>query len=662
MLRPSRRTIALLLSFAAAPPVTAEEPVTLEAERISATEERVEARGSVWVRQGEREMTADRASYDRPGGWLDLFGEITLLEPGYTATTPRARLNVRTNKGWVESPRIHLSDSDSWLLADRLNRYASNRFRLTGACYTACTPPEDPPWSLQSSRVYVNEETHFAHHWNSRFNLYGIPVFYTPYFGHYTDSARHTGLLFPSIEVSGRRGTDITVPFYWNIAPQLDATIGVRHMTARGTMPQLEVRHLGSRIRTEVYGEYLSNDDQSGEDRYYFTALQEGLLPGSVHYRLDGQQVSDAEYLSLFGEGVERGSQRYLTSTLSLSRGFGAFRWSADFNYLQDLQDFNAPDTLQELPRTQLEGSTPLPTTPLRLDLDSEYVFFFRRQGDSDHRLYADPTLTLPASSRYGSLEARAGVHWTGYRVVPDPEVTPGADRRDLTRTVPHASLEARSEVQRVFDFGTFALRHAIGPELYYLYIPYRDQTELPVLDTSRPPLGFGDLFEMNRFSGVDRIGDANQLTTALATRIDAKSGGERWEAASLRVGQIQYFRDRRVSVSGGADPETRGYSNVFAELGLRPVPAAQLTTSLEFDPRRPAFALGQMEAFQSRLTVAPPGGHHLRARYLRRTTFDGEESTDTTEELEWSARAALTSTWEAFASARRSLLFKENL
>ncbi len=662
MPRSSRRIIPVLL-LAATPPAAGEEPVSLEADRISVTEDRVDARGKVQARQGEREMSADRIRYDRPGNWLDLFGDVTFSEPGYTATTPRARLNTETELGWMASPRLHLEDSDSWLLAEGLKRYASHRFRLTGACYTACSPPENPPWSVRSSRIYVNQETHFAHHWNSRFSLAGIPVFYTPYFGHYTDSERHTGFLFPAIEFSGRRGTDITLPFYWNIAPQLDATIGVRHMTGPGTMPQLEVRHLGKRLRSEVYAEYLPDDDQTGEDRYYFSTLQEGTLSGSVRYRLDGQRVSDAEHLSLFGEGVEQGSQRYLTSTLSLSRAFGAFRWSTDFTYLQDLQDFNAPDTLQELPRMRLEGETLLPgASPLQLDLDSEYVFFYRREGERDHRLYADPTLALPLSSRYGDLEPRAGVHWTRYRVIPDPQVTPGIDRESLSRTVPHASLRAASEVQRAFDLGAFHLRHAVGPELFYLYIPYRDQAGLPVLDTSAPPLRFGDLFEMNRFSGIDRIGDANQLTTALATRLDAKAGERRWEAASLRVGQVQYFGKRRVSLSDSAKPRTRTYSNVFAELAVRPLPTAELTSALEFDPQRPAFALNQMEAFDARLTVAPPAGHRLQARYLRRTAFDGEKATDTTEELEWDALAVLTPGWDLFARSRRSLLFRENL
>ncbi|MEF8793067.1 LPS-assembly protein LptD [Thiohalorhabdus sp.] len=630
----------------------------LEARELAIEGDRITAEGAVFGRQGERRMWASRADYDRTNDELDLFGDVLLLDPGYFILAPEAHVNTRTRLGSVESPRLQLLDSEAWLLADRLERYRSQRFRLEAACYTACTPPDSPPWSVRSSSVYVNQQSHFAHHWNSRFHLGPVPVFYTPYFGHYTDDDRHTGLLYPDIEFSGRRGTDITVPFYWNIAPQLDATLGVRNMTAKGAMGQLELRHLGPDIRSRFYGEFLANDDQTREDRHYIEAEQAGHLPLGLNYRLDARHVSDAEYISFFGNGVAEGSARHLTSGLSLSRAFGPYRWSTDFTYLQDLQDFNAPDTRQELPRMTLRGEQTL-AGPLRLDWDSEYVYFYRREGERNHRLFADPTLSLGLQSSYGSLEPRAGVHWTGYRVVPQSGT---AKRKSLTRTVPHASLRASSEVLRLFDFGDWALRHSVQPELFYLYVPHRDQSEVPVLDTSEPPLGFNDLFDMNRFSGIDRIGDANQLTTALTTRLDAKAGDRVWEAASLSVGQIRYFRDRRVSLSDQTDPDTRGYSNLFAEWALRPLPSAELTGSLEYDPDRPAFALNQMDAFQSQLAITPPGGHSLKASYLRRTGFSDGESVNQTEEVDTQARVRLTSDWEAFGGLRRSLKFGENL
>ncbi|MFA9462124.1 LPS-assembly protein LptD [Thiohalorhabdus sp. Cl-TMA] len=631
----------------------------MEADRIFLRGDQVDACGDVQARRAGARMAAERITYQQDSGWIELAGGIRLEEDGYVATAPSARLNQETELGEIESPRLHLLDSDAWILGEHLERYAPDRFRLDSALYTACSP-DSPPWALQSGTIYVNQETSFAHHWNSRFEVWGLPVFYTPYFGHYTDDERHTGFLFPAIELSGERGTDITVPFYWNIAPQLDATIGARNMTAHGFMPQLEIRHLGPRVETRFYGEYLADDEETGNDRYYFTAEQAGLLPGRINYLLDAERVSDPEYISLFGKNLERGSSRYLTSVLSLSRSWGGYRANADFTYLQNLQDFNAADTLQELPRLTFEGDQPLfPRSPGYLELDGEYVHFYRQEGEKYHRTFVDPTLSYQMESRFGSLEPRAGVHFTGYRRVPDSE---SAETRNLTRTLPHFSLKADSQVYRIWQQEGWALRHAIEPELFYLYIPYENQDDLPVLDTKDTALRFGDLFEMNRFSGIDRINDANRLTTALTNSLDAKWDQERWEAAVLRLGQIHYFGDRRVTISPDVEPETRSYSNYFAEIGIQPIPEISLDGALEYNPERPAFALNQLDYFQSQLTARHPAGHRFSARYLLRTSFEDGASVPSTEEYRASARVNLGPAWDAFGRYRYSVRFQEPL
>ena len=659
MFRFLRAFLALVLMLAGAfAKATERPPLAVEADRILTDPFRLAAIGDVEARQGKRQMAADRIRHDRQTGWLDLFGDVRVREPTYTAHTPRARIGLANDQGWMASPRLHLLASDAWVTADRLERPQSKRLTLTDGCYTACTPPEDPPWQLRSNHIYINQRTDFAHHSNTRFEVGGVPVFYTPYFGHYVDDERHTGFLYPDFETSGERGTDITVPFYWNIAPQLDATLGLRNMTNRGLMPQAEVRHLGPDIRSRVYAEFLGGDKMTGEDRYYAEVEQGGQLPGDLAYSLDAQRVGDPEHLSFFGDGVERGSQRYLTSRLGLGRDLGSdFRWQADFTYLQDLQTFNDPQTLQELPRTTLTGNTPVAADgAAELSLDSEYVHFYRREGRRVHRIFADPQLSYQWQGRYGSLEPKAGVHMTGYRTVPET-----GSGRTLTRTLPHASLRARSEVARVFQLDGAALRHSVAPELFYLYIPRQDQQALPVLDTGGSLRSFGDLFAMNRFSGVDRINDANQLTTALTSRLQARAGEKRWEAARLEVGQIRYFKDREVRLNKNADPLERSYSNLFAELALRPVPEIELKANAEYDPDRP-FGLDRLDTLRADLTVTPGGGYRFDSRYLLRTHAGQKGSITDTEEVRTRATVPLGASWETFGTYRHSLKFGQGL
>lgn len=653
---PSRAHAAVLLFLAFLPRAEAEE-VSVEADSLNIQGDQVTADGAVEAERGDSNAEAQRAVYDRSSQWLELFGDARVSEPGYCLQAPHIRLNTETELGKADSPKLHMLANDTWVLAEQLERYAPDRIRLDNAAYTACSPPEHPPWGIRSSTTYVNQETDFAHHLNARFEVGGVPLLYTPYFGHRTDDERHTGFLLPTLEVSGTRGTDVTVPFYWNIAPQMDATIGVRHMTRNGTMPRLQFRHLGPNIESRIEGEILPEDNTTGETRWRVEADQRGRLPGGIGYRLDAERVSDPEFISEFGSGVERGSQRFLTSSLELSRGLGSFRWWANFSHHQDLQDFNADDTLQELPRTSLRGEQPLPG-PARLDLNSEYVYFFREEGQRNHRLFADPTLETPLRSRFGSLVPAAGVHWTSYQIQPGGQ---GASSRTETRTVPHFSLRATSQVQRTFAFEDLALRHVIEPELFYLYVSPRGQDDLPVLDTRSPPIRFNDLFDRNpRFSGIDRIGDANQLTTALSTRLDAKSGNERWEAASIRVGQIRFFRDREVTLPGQT-PETRGFSNLFGELDLRPIPEVVWKTVAEYDPDRPSVGVNEMTNFQSQLT-ASPGPHRFRASYLLRNDFSGGTRRTTTEEVETSAEMAVAKRWSVFGTFRHSLRFDETL
>ncbi len=656
-------TVAIL-AFGIIRPTTGEE-VNLEAEHLTIEEDQVVAEGKVKARQGQRRAKAAQAKYDRSSHWLELFGEVSLSEPGFCIQAPRARLNTQTKLGEALSPKLHVQANDSWVLADKLERYAPQRSRLDNAAYTACTPPEDPPWRIRSSSTYINQETDYARHWNARFEVSGIPVLYTPYLGHYTDNKRHTGFLLPSFEFSGTRGTDITVPFYWNIAPQLDATIELRHMTRNGTMPQLEVRHLAPKLRTRLYGEFLPNDNTTGEDRFLAKAEQAGKLPGEIDYRLNVQRVSDAEYLSFFGSGVEQGSQRFLASTLDLSRGLGPFRWQTRFAHYQDLQDFNADDTVQELPRMRLQGEQRLAGL-FQLNWDSEYVYFFREEGKRTHRLFANPALKLPLNSPYGSLVPSTGIHWTGYRIQPQRGAT---SSKIENRLLPHFSLRATSQLQRTFGFKEFALRHVIEPELFYLYVPFRDQSDLPVLDTRERPLRFHDLFDINpRFSGLDRMGDANQLTTAISSRIEVKSEDERWEAAALRLGQIRFFRDREVTLPGDS-ANTRGFSNLFGELTLSPIPEITWKTMAEYDPERPSLGVNQMDYFESELGIIL-GEHRLQARYLLRNDSGnpgkgllGEDKQPiTTEELESSAHLALSKRWSLSGTFRHSFRFDETL
>jgi LPS-assembly protein len=651
----------------------AAQPVELEADQLDMSGETAQASGNVRVTQGERTLQAERLSYDRGRGLLDLFGNVRIEEPGFSATAPEAHYNLQAETGTIPQPRIHLLEADAWLTAERMERTGPDHYRLRSAQYTACYP-DDPAWAVRSSTININQASHGAHHWNTRLNLGGLPVFYTPYFFHYTDDARHTGFLMPTVGSSSRNGMGATVPFYWSIAPQADATLALRHMKRRGTMGQAEVRYLAPNgLETRLYGQRLPNDQGpprakradpgadpayriTGEDRTFWQVQQEGPLPGGLSYQLDAKRVSDPLYLSEFDTDLDQGSSRHLTSTLALSRSLGPYRLALDGTYIQDLVDFNDPTTRHELPRVTLAGEQRLPGTDIRLDLDSEYVYFYREQGTRTERAYLDPSLKYRLEGRYGYIEPRAGWHMTrwqqGNRA--DNGGNPAAQRA-YQRQIPHYRVDAGSEVVRIFKGPDWAARHSVGPRLYYVHTPYRDQAGYPVLDTSEQPLGYGDLFEERYFSGIDRLADSQRITLALQTRLDLKTPEHTWEAFNLQVGTIRYLRDERRVTLSGTPKELRNYSNIYAELDVRPWPWIDVSALAEYDYDRP-LAGRQLDRFEAEAAVTPPGGFQLRGRYRRRMAeTDGGELERQTEEAQASTTVPVTQTMDLFGSLRHS-------
>lgn len=663
---------AVSLGAVPAPPAGA-QPVEMEADQLDMSGETARGQGNVRAVQGDRTLYADELRYDRGTGLLDLLGNVRIEEPGFSATAPEAHFNMEAETGHIPQPRIHLLDADAWLTAERMERTGPDHYRLRSAQYTACYP-EDPAWAVRSSTINVNQESNGAHHWNTRFNLAGLPVFYTPYFFHYTDDARHTGFLMPEVGTSSRNGQGATVPFYWNIAPQADATLGLRHMKRRGTMGEAEFRHLAPNgLETRVYGQRLPDDRGpprakragpdadpayriTGEDRSFWLVEQEGPLPGGLSYQLDAKRVSDPLYLSEFDTDVNQGSSRHLTSTLALSRSFGPYRLALDGTYIQDLEDFNDPATRHELPRVSLEGEQRLPGTEIRLDLDSGYTYFYREEGTRTERAYLDPSLVYRLEGRYGFLEPRVGWHTTRWQQT-NRDATDGdpAGGRTYQRELPHYRLDAGSEVVRIFEGEEWAARHSIGPRLYYVRIPYREQDDYPVLDTSEQPLGFGDLFEERYFSGVDRLADSERVSLALQTRLDVKTPERTWEALYLQVGAIRYLRDRRRVTLSGTPRELRDYSNYYAELDVRPWPWIDVSALAEYDYERP-LAGRQLNRFEAEAAITPPGGFQVRGGYRRRMVENDEGGLERrTEEAQGSTTVPLANRLDLFGSVRHS-------
>lgn len=593
------------------PPPGKDEPVYISADsaEYDRTAEQIALRGGIQVDQGSRQIRADEMTYDLASEALEARGHTYLTQPGVRLIGDRGTVNLKADQGslwdlhyrFTGTANARGSAARAELLSPTLSQYED-------ISYTTC-PPGRTPWLLQASRLEVDQAEGRAVARHARLRLGKVPVLYTPYLSFPIDDRRKSGILVPTLASSDERGLDITVPYYWNIAPNLDATFSPRYMSKRGAMLGAEVRFLTPKQSGQVYGEILPNDQAYDGDgpRGAYQVTHRGRYSPSLSSDLYISGVSDDTYLEDFGNRLE------VTSVRNLERRGDLFYSGQGWSLLSRVQDFQTVDRsippadrpYSRLPQ-MLFNLWPRRIGPgIELGLNGEYSYF--DHGDKVHgqRLALLPTVSWPLRRSYGHLIPRVNLYHASYALRDEPS---GIDS-DPSHTVPSFNLDGKLIFERSTHWlGTSALQ-TLEPRAYYLYTPYEDQDDTPTFDTAELTFSFGSLFRPNRFTGRDRVGDANQLTLGLTSRtIDDDSGLELFRAS---LGQILYFEDRRVQLVGDTDAE--GSSALVAELATRIGPEWSARAGLQWDPNQSDERL-QKRALE--LHYETPGRHLVNLAY----------------------------------------------
>ncbi len=567
-------------------------------------------RGNAELSRDGRTLSADELRFSEGQGLAEAEGGVRFEDSQFRLESPRGYLLLNTDQGRFEDARYFYAPMHARGAASRVERVDAERFRLSNASYTTCDEGKDD-WILRASRVDLDRESGEGRARNVLLRFKGAPLFYTPYISFPIDDRRKSGFLYPSIGNSDASGLDLSVPYYWNIAPHRDATLTPRILGERGLMLGGEFRYLNPRSNGELTLEYLDDRDY-GEERGS-VSLNHQAEP-TERTRLDVQvnQVSDADYLSDLGNSLAIASTTHLESRADLHyRGDG-------WNLLTRFQGFQTVDPAipsagrpyQRLP--QVLFTTAPPTTPRLLEgsLRAEWVAFERQDTLTGQRLDLMPGVKMPLRQPWGFLTPGVKYRYTSYQL---EDTAPGTDTRP-DRSVPIVSVDSGLFFDRPLSDGGL---QTLEPRAYYLYVPYRDQDELPLFDTGRMDFSFDQLFRDHRFTGADRVGDANQLTLALTSRrLDAMSGEERYRAS---IGQILYFDDRRVTLAPGQAPATQNSSSLVAEAALRLAREWSTRGAIQWDPHRE-----QTELATAQLQYRGPGrrianlGYRLREDPLR--------------------------------------------
>lgn len=531
--------------------------------------------GNVVIDKNQLNISSDSAFFDKSNEQLDVSGnvsinteDLSLLAESGTVDMASAAGNNNRNQARFTDIRFIIPESNmkgraGTILTNQFKKNGSKQSTLTDADITSCELT-DPDWLISADEIWLDHDDEYGSADDVVIRFKGVPFLYTPYIEFPTSDRRRSGLLFPAFGSSSTRGIELSVPWYWNIAPNQDAIIEPRFMDKRGLELGGNYRYLTQSTQGKLNGNYLHNDEVTDEQRYYVKYRQLTRLMPDLHLDIDFQDISDTDYFNDFANDLDSTSQTHLNRSATLSYNLVDWRFMARVQDIKTIDESIAINNrpYERLPQLTFIGDTEIADGPLFFTLDSEVVNFTH---DSDTittgtRITVRPGLRLPLSGAAWFLEPAIKFSHTQYDVGTQGDTTqPGTSTQVDNRNLPMTSIDAGLFFERDLDNG---FHQTLEPRLYYLNVPFEDQSNTPLFDTSIPDFSVAQLFRDNRFVGGDRIGDANQLTAALTSRILKTDTGDELLRAS--IGQIFYFDDREVSLDGTVD--TAHQSDVIAE------------------------------------------------------------------------------------------------
>lgn len=524
--------------------------------------------GNVIIEKHKLRITADHADYNKKDEVLNISGNVHIDTESISiqADDGRVDMNQSDDTGKFNNvsffiPENQMKGRASHLRADDTSDETSQETRrsiLSEASITSCDLL-DPDWLISSDEIRLDHIDEYGSADDVVIRFKGVPFLYTPYIEFPTSDRRRSGFLFPEIGTSSSRGFELATPWYWNIAPNHDALLTPRYMEKRGAELGAHYRYLTRSSRGELKGTYLPQDSITREDRYQLRYLQNTVITPQLLLNIDAQDISDAEYFNDFSNSLGTTSQTHLYRNASLQYHIGDWQLRA---LLQDIKTIDETTPLADrpykrLPQVTLNGDSPLSGTPLTFTLDSELVDFTHEDDTktTGQRITVRPGLSLPLSGSAWFFTPAVKLSHTSYNVGTESGTSTEVEDRNLAMSSIDTGLFFEREISDGY-------RQTLEPRLYYLNVPFEDQSNIPLFDTSIPEFTVAQLFRDNRFIGGDRIGDANQATLALSSRVlDTRTGNELVRAS---IGQIFYFEDRRVSLDNTID--TANQSDVIAE------------------------------------------------------------------------------------------------
>ncbi len=605
-------------------------PLFVIADRLEGrTEVVAQGSGEVELRRAGSQFFGSQMTYWPLDDEVEMTGSVRMLQEGQEFNTPHLRLQLSEQVGFAERadffivrevmskfyrpqvPVVTAASSNAVTsgapmmlnvphsyglptvaperrpsmasgTAERVEFEGENQVSLFDTTYSTCKPGATD-WYMRASEVHLDYDQEVGDARNAVFWFKDVPIFYTPAASFSLNHQRHSGFLHPFFATSTRDGLDLTVPYYWNIAPNYDATIYPRYMSKRGFQLGAEAQYLDFNYRGTARVEYMPYDQMAERERYaYLFQHQQNLGRGfsaSVNYN----RVSDNFYFQDMSSRLVQTSQVQLPQQFVL--GYTPVPWMQTNLQVQQFQTLQTdpsnpvavPYFLE--PQLNLVGFKPdfLGTDLTLVGQYSRFINPTQIQGD---RLVLYPQVSLPIVHPSFNFVPKVGVHATQYVLNNQQSAS---DPSNIGRAMPTFTVDSSVIFERETSLLDTPFIQTLEPRLYYVNIPYKDQSNIPIFDTYQSDFNFAQIFSENRYSGYDRINDANQLTAALTTRmLDGATGVEKLRAM---VGQVYYFRPGKVTLPGQSQ-QPEGYSSIISAVSGLVMPKTYADAAWEYNYR----------------------------------------------------------------------------
>ncbi len=612
----------------------------LRADRLDGSPSMVEARGRVELRTRRETVLADFLTYDLATEEIHGRGNVALRQGNDWVTGPELRFRRGSETGAFESPSFQVGQIGARGDAERVTFAGPEHYEILRGRITTCAAPRDD-WFLRAERIDIDTSKNIGTAHDGWFDFMGVPLLYSPWLEFPLSSDRKSGLLTPIFGSSGTRGIDITAPYYFNLAPNYDATLTPRIMTKRGLQLGGQFRYLFDAPQPsqgEAYAEVLAEDRQTNTTRWLYSWRHNQAIAPWLSGYLSLNQVSDDKYFADLAERVAVTSQSTLAREAGLSAVFGPLSVLARAQKFQTLQDPSAPITppYDRVPQV-LATLSEIERGGFMFSGVGEYARFRRAGSDVEDgsRALLYPVVEWRRESSAWFFTARGSLQARQYDI---SNPAPGSDASPNV-LVPIASLDGGIVLERNWRaFGTDFIQ-TLEPRAFYTYIPYRNQDQLPVFDTAVDDFNFSQLFTENRYLGNDRVGDANQLTIAVTSRLlDPANGSERLRVA---LGQRLYFEDQRVTLPNET-PRSGSSSDVLLGVEGRLSDAWLMNGLVQWN-----LDSGTTDRFNVGLRWAPEPGKVIGASYrYTRQLVDPAGTVSTLKQFDIATQWPVTPQW----------------